>query len=70
MNLPNEFALARQGDVAALEQDFEVGGPALLGLVGEVLGHHLREVAGKVLGEIHPDAAPVDAEACHGQDGQ
>ncbi len=65
VNLPDELALSRQGDVAALEENLEVGGLVLLGLVGEVLGHHLREVAG----EVHADAATVDAEARHGQYG-
>ena len=45
VNLPDEFALARQCDVASLEENLEVGGPALLGLVGEVLRQHLGEVA-------------------------
>ena len=30
-------------------------GPALVGVVGEGLGHDLREVAGEVLGEVHAD---------------
>ncbi|WP_174260513.1 hypothetical protein [Myxococcus xanthus] len=58
VNLPDEFALSWQGDVAALEANLEVGGLALLGFVGEALRHYLREVAG----EIHSDAAAVDGE--------
>ena len=46
VDLGDEVALAGQSHVAALQENLEVGRPPLLGVVGEVLGDDLREVAG------------------------
>jgi hypothetical protein len=62
VDLGDEFALAGEGHVPALQKNLEVGRPALLRVVGEVLGDDLREVASQVLGEVHADAAAVDRE--------
>src|SRR5690606_35502413 len=64
VDLANELAVAGQRDVLALEEDLEVGGPALLAVVGERLGYDLRAVAGQVLCEVHADAALVVGQAC------
>jgi hypothetical protein len=60
VDLRHEVAVARCRHIMLLEQVFELGRPALLGLIGEVLAHDLPEVSRQVLGEVHTDAAPVD----------
>src|SRR5690554_2597051 len=66
VDLAHELAVTGERDVAPLEQDLHVGGPALLRFVREILRNHLRIVAREVLGEVHADAAPVDGEASDG----
>jgi hypothetical protein len=41
VDLADQIAVARRIDVAVLEQDFEVGRPAFLALVAEVLRDYL-----------------------------
>ena len=60
MDLADELAVAGQRDVFAREEDLEVGGPALLAVVGERLGADLRVVSGQVLREVHADATVVE----------
>jgi len=52
VDLGDHVPIAGQDDITALEQDLEVGGPTLLGLVTENLGCDLGIVAGEVLRQI------------------
>lgn len=67
LDLQDGFAGARQVQVAALEQDFEVDTLLLFARVGGGLADDLRERPAKVLCEIHADAALVDGEPHDGQ---
>ncbi len=66
VHLGDKVAIPRERDVAALEENLEVGRPALLRLVREGLTPDLRIVARQVLGEVHADAAAVHRQPRHG----
>ncbi len=62
VDLRDELAVARHRDIARLEQDLEIGHPALLRLIAEVLADDLGELAREVLGEVHVAAAAAARE--------